>query len=306
MASGTYTNRSNIELPTEVVAQVLQKTQEESAIMTLAQQITLPGLGATIPVITSDPEAQWVAETGVKPVSNPGITKKIMQAYKLAVIVPFSMEFRRDANTLYNALVARLPRALAAKFDATVFHGSAPGSNFDVLSACTAQSLSGSAGAYAGLVAADQDIAAHNGVLNGFVISPVGRGVLLSETDDNNRPLFINSVAEGAIPMILGQRVYQSKAAYKAGVSPAPDVVGIAGDWTQAMYGVVEGVRIDISEQATLTAGTVESPVTINLWQQNMFAVRAEIEVGFVADTTCFNLLTAAPTGATGATGETE
>lgn len=301
-ASGTYTNRTNIELPPEVSSQILQKTQEDSAIMALAQKISLPGLGATIPVITSDPEAEWVTETGVKPVKNPGISKKIMQAYKLAVIVPFSMEFRRDANTLFNALIARLPRALAAKYDATVFHGSAPGSNFDVLSSCTAQSLTGAAGAYAGLVAADQDIAAHNGILNGFVISPTGRGVLLSETDGNDRPLFINSVAEGAIPLILGQRVYQSKAAYKAGTSPAPDVVGIAGDWTQAMYGIVEGMKVDISEQATLTTGTVESPVTINLWQQNMFAVRAEIEVGFVADTTCFNLLTAAPTGATGET----
>ena len=31
---------------------------------------------------------------------------------------------------------------------------------------------------------------------------------------------------------------------------------------------------------------------TINLFQQNMFAVRAEIEVGFRCDTTVFNKLT--------------
>mgnify|MGYP002625121800 CR=1 FL=1 len=302
-ASGTYTNRSNIELPTEVASQILQKTQEDSAIMALAQQIALPGWGVTIPVITSDPEAEWVAETNAKPVKNPGLSKKIMQGYKLAVIVPFSMEFRRDANTLYNALVARLPRALAAKFDATVFHGSAPGSNFDVLSGCTAQSLTGAAGAYAGLVAADMDIASHDGILNGFALSPTGRGVLLSAVDGNDRPLFVNSVAEGAIPVILGQRVFQTKAAYAAGSSPAPDVVGFAGDWTQAMYGVVDGVKIDISEQATLTTkDNNNDTVTINLWQQNMFAVRAEIEVGFVADTNVFNKLTAAATGATGST----
>ena len=33
---------------------------------------------------------------------------------------------------------------------------------------------------------------------------------------------------------------------------------------------------------------------TINLWQRNMFAVRAEIEVGFVAQTNFFNALTRA------------
>lgn len=288
MPTGVATNRSNFELPTSVSTEILQKTQEQSAIMQLARQIALPGWGLTIPVITSDPEAEWVAETGVKPVKNPGMERKVMQAYKLAVIVPFSNEFRRDAGNLYNALVGRLPLALAQKFDGTVFHGTAPGSNFDTLANVTAQSLAttASAGAYDGLVAADMDIAAHDGVLNGFVLSPTGRGTLLSAKDGNDRPLFINSVAEGAIPMILGQRTYMSKAAYKAG---SPNVIGFAGDWTQAMYGVVEGVKVDISEQATLTVGQGE---TINLWQQNMFAVRAEIEVGFVADTDCFNKLT--------------
>jgi hypothetical protein len=71
------------------------------------------------------------------------------------------------------------------------------------------------------------------------------------------------------------------------------NVVGIAGDWTQAMYGTVEGVVIDYSSDATLDLG---SGNVINLFQQNMFAVRAEIEVGFRADTSVFNALTDATT----------
>lgn len=291
MASGTATNRTNIELPTQVSTEILQKTQESSAVMQLAQQIELPGWGLTIPVITSDPEAEWVSETGMKPVKNPGLEKKVMQAYKLAVIVPFSNEFRRDAANLYRALVGRLPLALAQKFDATVFHGAAPGSNFDTFANVTAQSLA--TDAYDGLVAADMDIAEHDGILNGFVLSPKGRGVLLSAKDGNERPLFVNSAAEGAIPMVLGQKTYTSRAAYKAGVSPAPNVVGFAGDWTQAIYGIVQGINVGVSEEATLTVGSGNDTKTINLWQQNMFAVRAEIEVGFRADTDCFNKLTA-------------
>ena len=98
--------------------------------MQLARQIALPGNGTQIPVITGDPEADWVTETGSKPVSNPGLSKKIMQAHKLAVIVPFSDEFRRDAAALYNALIQRLPGALAKEFDKTVFFGSSL-ANFD-------------------------------------------------------------------------------------------------------------------------------------------------------------------------------
>ena len=72
--SGINTNRTNISLPTSISSEIIQKTQEESAVMKLARQIALPGNGLTIPVITSDPEAAWVDETDDKPVSNPGLS----------------------------------------------------------------------------------------------------------------------------------------------------------------------------------------------------------------------------------------
>lgn len=277
---------TTIALPGEVSGEILQKTQEASAVMQLARRITLPGLGVTIPVITGDPEAAWVGETDKKPVKRGSLSTKQMTPYTLAVIVPFSNQFRRDVPALYDALVQRLPLALARQFDATAFGGvTVPGSNFDTLKTCTAQEIG--TDAYRGLVAADEDIAGNGGILNGFVLAPQGKAVLLNAVDANKRPLFINSVAEGAVPMILGAPVKQSKGAY---ISGSPDVVGFAGDWTQAMYGTVEGVQIAISDQATLTDGGD----TINLFQQNMFAVRAEIEVGFRCDTSVFNRLTRA------------
>ena len=285
--AGVETNRSSIDLPVEVSQEILQNTQESSAVMQLARRITLPGRGAAINVITADPEAAWVGETEAKPVSNPGLDTKIIRAYKLAVIVPFSNEFRRDVKSLYDELIKRLPNALGKKFDNTVFGGaSAPGSDFDTFASVTAHSLDSDA--YAALVAADTDIATHGGILNGFVLSPQAKGILLSATDNNGRPLFINSVAEGAIPMILGSKTLISKGAY---ITDTPDVVGFAGDWTQAMYGVVEGVKIDLSSEATLDLGNGS---VINLFQQNMFAVRAEMEIGFRADTSRFNALTSA------------
>ena len=283
----TPTNRSNITLPAEMGREILAKMQTESAVMQLARQIELPGRGVEIPVVTADPEAAWVAETGVKPVANPGLSSKLMSAYKLAVIVPFSNEFRRDAAGLYDELVRRLPRALAQKFDATVVGAvQAPGNNFDTFAAATAQNIS-NPNTYANLVAADGDIAANGGLMNGIALSPQGKSVLLGAVDGDNRPLFINNVSEGAVPIVLGAQTVLSKGIYDG----TNHVVGIAGDWTQAMYGTVEGIRLDYSSDATLTSGND----TINLFQQNMFAVRAEIEIGFRADVTCFNRLTVTP-----------
>lgn len=289
--SGIATNRTNVALPAAVAAEILAKTQDESAIMRLARQIELPGMGKVIPVISGDPEASWVDETDPKPVSNPSLSTKTMQAYKLAVIVPFSDEFARDWSALYDELVRRLPLALASKFDATVINGSAPGSNFDTFAAVTAYTISGQGNSFYGaLVSADGDIASHGGILNGFAMSPQGKGEMLAAVDGQNRPIFINSVAEGAIPQLLGAPVIYSKGVYKAGsgsgTSMVPDVLGVAGDWTQALYGTVEGVKIDIADQVTLPIGTDNAMV--NLWQRNMFAVRAEIEIGFRADTNCF------------------
>ena len=296
---GISTNRTNITLPAEVSQEIMQKMQGESAIMRLARNVALPGRGMTIPVITGDPTAAWVTETGAKPVSNPSLSTKLMQAYKLAVIVPFSDEFRRDAAALYDAIVARLPGALALKFDQTVIGAvEKPGENFDNFAACTAQSIVAAEGhsAYDGLVAAFGDIAEHAGKLDGFALSPAGEGILLGATDSTGRPLFVNSAADGAIPRILGAAVSSGRGLYKAGAAAVgtgagtPAIVGIAGDWTQAMFGTVEGVQIRFADQTGLTINSTQ----VNLWEHNMFAARAEIEVGFRADTACFNLLTGA------------
>lgn len=288
MATIDMNRTTSISLPGAVSSEIWQKTQEGSAVMQMARRIELPGLGVTIPVITGDPEAGWVGETEKKPVKRGTLATKQMTPYTLAVIVPFSNQFKRDLPNLYDALIQRLPLALGKKFDQTVFGGvTVPGSNFDTLKSCTAQEIG--TDAYGGLVAAQADIAAHDGILNGWVLSPKAQSVLLTAVDGNKRPLFINSVAEGAVPMILGASAVQSKGAYIADTTSAKKhVVGFAGDWTQAVYGTVEGVQIALSDQATLTDGSS----TINLFEQNMFAVRAEIEVGFRCDTSVFNKLT--------------
>lgn len=289
-------------LPAAVASEILEKARVASAIMTLGRQIRLPGQGAIIPVITSDPQAAWVNETDEKPVSNAGLSKKNMQAYKLAVIEIFSNEFKRDREALYTALIDRLPSALAAKFDATAIGAAdAPGENFDSFASATAQNIVQSGGntTYGGFVAAYSDIGAHGGAVNGFALAPAGMGIVLSAVDNSGRPIFQPNANDGPAGRILGQRVVEARGLYKAGAAGVgtaagtPAVVGVAADWNRVLWGTVEGVKVKLAEQATVTVGTT----TINLWQRNMFAVMAEIEVGLRADLSCVNrLLGATPT----------
>lgn len=266
---------TGIQLPPELSAEIWANAQEESAIMRLAQPINLPGSGVTIPVVTGDPAADWTAESTEKPVSASTFGSKQMTPYKLAVIELFSNEFRRDLPALYAELVRRLPASIGKKFDETVFGGTAPGSNFDVLTSATAVAIGGT-GTYGKLVTALETIATADAELTGWAISPQAEALLLKATDGNDRPLFIPSANDDrAISNLLGARVVRSRRVFKAGT---PNVIGVAGDWAQARYGIVDGINIAISDQATVNDGTNQ----INLWQRNMFAVRVEAELGFV------------------------
>lgn len=273
--AGIDVNRSTtgIRLDPDQAAEIWSEAEHASAVLQLAQRVNLPGNGTAIDIITGEPEAAWVAETDEKRVDRPTFASKLMTGYTMAVIVPFSNQFRRDKARLYNEVVRKLPQALGKKLDATIFGGTAPGSNFDVLTGAAAVGIAGKT--YKGLVAADQAIATGGGDLNGWALSPQARGLLLGAEDGNGRPLFINNIqTDGAVPALLGAPVYSTKSVYKSGT---PNVLGFAGDRTSAHVGVVEDIQIDISDQATLTDGGT----TINLWQRNMFAVRAEFEVGF-------------------------
>lgn len=281
---------SGVLLPAAVSGEILAKVQEASVIQRAARQISIPGSGLAFQTLTGDPQAAWVGETAEKPVSNGTVGSKTMRPYKLAVIETFSNEFRRDKAALYDALAGRLPGALAKKFDETVFHGTAPGSDFDTLAGSTAVDL-GTLGVYDGIVSAMQTVAVAGYDMNGIILAPQAEGLLYGEKDGNDRPLFIsNAATEGNIGSVLGRPVFKSRAAYKDDTAASDnDVLGFAGDWSQALWGTVEGVNVKISDQATLKVGAS----TINLFQQNMFAVLAEIEVGFITtDASAFVKLT--------------
>ena len=276
---------SGLVLTPEMSNEIIAKAVEQSAVMQLAERITLPGSGLSIPVITGEPIADFVSETAEKPVSEHTFDAITMTPYKIAVIELFSMEFRRDFRRLYDELVRRLPNALATKFDNTVFHGNAPGTGFSVLSGATAIDIQ--TAPYDGLVNAYGTIAASGYKPSGFALSPMAEVMLFGAKDGDSRPLFLPSVHDGRIGNILGLPVSVNSHLYDANTG----VLGFLGDWSQCKYGIVDGINVAISDQATVNDGNNQ----INLWQRNMFAARCEFEVSFVCyDDDAFTALTAA------------
>lgn len=278
-------------LPSEISSEIWANAVNESIIMQASRAVNLPGGGVTVPMITGDATADWVDETDEKPVSDGAIGSKSMTPYKLAVIETFSNEFRRDLPGLYAELARRLPSALGRKFDDTIVNGTAPGSNFDVLSDAATQDI-GADTAIEDLAGVLQTVALADGDLSHWLIAPQLEGLVRLAKDPGTGSYAFLADARtdnGTIGSLFGRPVLKSNAVAGDGS------LGIAGDFARsALYGTVEGIQVAVSDTATVTKNGAQ----LNLWQRNMFAIRAEVEVGFIVrDKAHFVKLEAAGTG---------
>ena len=261
--------------------------------MRAARRINIPGSGMKIQTITGEPEANWVDETNLKPVGFHTFGSKTITPYKLAIIEPFSQEFLRDKDALYAECVRRLPAALGKKFDSTIMGTTAPGSGFDVLgTGVSSTSLladsSNHITEYDRFVAIDAAVSAADGIMDTVILAPQGKSILLGAKDGDGYPLFTAGVGANTGGNILGAPVTVAKGVYVAGsaatqsAAGVPAVVGVAGDFSDVVWGSVEDVQMSVSDAASLSyTNASNQTVTINLWQQNMVAVRFEIEVAF-------------------------
>lgn len=279
MATGILTTSAT--LPKDLSDEIFANVQDQSAIMQLATPIELPGRGMTIPVVTGDPEASFTAEGEEAKVSNTSLGVKEMKPYKLTVIELFSNEFKDNYEAIFAELQNRLPGAIGRKVDATIMYGTAPGTGFDTLA--DAESVDLSVKPYDGFVDALEKVSNANGDLNGWVLSPKARTLLLKAKDSQQRPLFItNPAVEGkdgdssvlAIPSLFSRAAYQAKVASKT-----PELVGVGGDWTGARFGLVKDITVSMADQATINAGGT----AMNLYQRDMFALKCTFMFGFVA-----------------------
>ncbi|WP_062077693.1 phage major capsid protein [Demequina globuliformis] len=280
---------TGVNLPPEVSQEIWQDIQDASVVMGLARRVSLSGAGTVYHEVLTDSEPAFVGETERKPVSNATVGNKTLVPHKIAVVQTYSDEFRRDLPGLFNALVSRLPGALGKTFDNAAIHGiGAPASNFDDLSGASGVSIlnttPGSDDAYAGFLAALGAVPN----LSAWALAPAGEILALGNRDTSGSPIITQNVqTEGSVGSILARPVFRSA---NAGTETTdPHTVGIAGDWSKAVWGQVEGVSIDISDNPVYAAN---GDLISAGWQDNMISVRAEIHVGFIADTSKFVRLT--------------
>lgn len=275
---------TNIQLPKQLSADIWASTLESSTVLAQAGKVQMPGSGITIQQVIGEPVANWVAETDEKPVSRHTFGVKEVVPYKMAVIEPFSNEFRRDKAALYGILAQRLPFAISRKFDRTVFGVDAvPGSGFDTFGGAPAMTVaSGAANTAPNLLAVNAYLAGR-GVDPSAWIGTVGFEMqLLGATFPDNSGIFTSDYrTKPTVGSILGAPLVRHTQTPLKTSTTVGDDTAIVGDFrTRSFVGIVENITVRASDQATINDGGT----ALNLWQRNMFALLVEFEVGFMID----------------------
>lgn len=262
-----------------------------SVVQQLVRQIPLGTNGQEIPVTTTKPTAGWVAEGGKKPTTSGGKTLATIKPHKIAAISVVSAEVvRANPGGYIDDLRADIAEAFAIAFDAAALHGTnSPFGASNYIAATTKSVALGTATVDNGGVFADVNsglsLLVNDGKrMTGSAWDSVTEPLFNGAVDKNGRPLFIDSPTIDASATIRDGRLLGRPSFIGDGVGLDP-VVGFAGDWSKAVWGVVGGITYDISTEAPVT---IDGEM-VSLFENNLVAVRAEAEYGFLAyDTDAF------------------
>ena len=270
------TKTAGVHLQPSQSNEIWTEATKQSAIMQLAKRINVPGNGLVFDTLGESTPAAWVAETAEKKAGHPTFGSKKVIPYKMAKIIPVSNEFMRDKARLWAEVSRQGAQGIAETIDKTFITGATNRPITDGMDTLSdAQQVGIGDGTYADFVKIVTTVLENNGDLTGMALSPQGQSKFLQAMDANGRPLLVNDASTSDLGRMFGARIVKSPWGYKSG---SPNILGVAGDWSQAMFAMVGGIQMKVSDQATINIDGTQ----VNLWQRNMTAILLEATVGFI------------------------
>jgi HK97 family phage major capsid protein len=267
-------------------AAIFEQAAKTSVVQQLAPRVPLGINGQSIPVVTGKIGAGWVAEGAQKPASKGTMALKTMDPKKIAAIAVVSAEVLRANPGGYIDLIRpQIAEAFAVAFDAAALYGTASPFSTNLATGSSVQEFTGTTPAftnvYDDLNAGLSTLVNAGKKLTGWAFDNRFEPVLNGSKDTANRPLFIEQpftetngpVREGRL---LGRQAFIGDGIYDA----TTKTYGFAGDWSQAAWGAVGGISYNVSTEATVT---INGQLT-SLWENNLVAILAEAEYGFLVN----------------------
>lgn len=259
----------------EFNAPILQGVLENSKIMQLGKFQEMNGKSEKkFNYFADKPGAYWVGEGRKIQTSKPTMVQASMRAHKLGVILVVSREYLNYTyRQFFEALKPQIVEAFYKKFDeAGILNVDNP------FAQSVEQSVGKTGNVVSGPINFDNLLALEDAMLaddfepNAFISKNQNKTALRGAIDaDTKEPLYDRraNTIDGVQTVDL-----------KSKSMPAGTIY--AGDFDQLFYGIPYNISYEISKDAQLSTITNEDGTPVNLYEQELIALRATMDVAML------------------------
>jgi HK97 family phage major capsid protein len=270
-------------------APIFDDARRQSVFQQLIPQTPLGINGQKVPVVTTKPVANWVGEGGKKPATSMGMDLLFIEPKKLAAIAVLSSEVvRANPGNINGQLRPYLAEAFATAFDLAVGYdvggdgtGTSPFENplnSTTKSVELGTTTKANGGIHGDLVAGMKLLVDDGKRLSGFALDDRLEPTLWGAVDNNGRPLYAELPTDDVSQAIARPGRLLNRPSFMGEGVGNGTTRAFGGNFQKAAWGVVGGISYRVSTEATVT---INGALT-SLWENNLVAVLAEAEYGYV------------------------
>lgn len=254
---------------------ILKEIMNGSKVMQLAKYEEMDSKEKKFEYFAKGPGAYWVGEGEKIQTSKPQWMQVTMVAKKLGVIIPCSREFLHyKMSDFFEQMRSRIAEAFYRKFDeAAILNRENPFPQSVDESAMAAGNLVSGGITYDNILALEDVLSDEDYDVNAFISTKKNRSTLRNVHKIENS-VIVESLYDRGANTIDGLPVADLKGLEKGNL--------YAGDFDYMYYGIPFGMSYKIDESAQLSTLKNADGTPVNLFEQELAALRVTMDVAFM------------------------
>lgn len=260
-------------IPEKVNQLILKEIMEGSRVMQLAKYEEMDSKEKKFEYFAKGPGAYWVGEGEKIKTSKPQWLTAKMEAKKLGVIIPCSREFLHyKVSDFFEQMKPKIAEAMYKKFDeACILNIDNPFSQ-SIEESITAKKITTGI-KYDNILALEDLLTDDDFEPNAFISTKKNRSTLRNVQKIENG-VVVETLYDRKSDTLDGLPVANLKSLEKGTI--------YAGDFDYMYYGIPFGMSYKVSEEAQLSTLTNADDTPVNLFEQELVALRVTMDVAFM------------------------
>lgn len=269
----TVLQTKNGEIPSDATLLIQQAVIANSKVMQLGKVEPMEGLKKSFEVFVKGGGAYWINETQKIPTAKSEFKTITMEAKKLAVILPVSNEYlNMKMPAFFEFMKDKIAEAFYKKFDEAVIVGhNNPFKQSIARSVATTGKNKVATISYDSILGLEDELYKDDIEANAFISKVQNR------TDLRNSVKTINGVSQSLYERATNTIDGVTTVDFKSENFPKGAL--IAGDFDNLVYGIPQGMTFSVSDSAQLSTLSNEDGSPVNLFEQDMQALRVTMHV---------------------------